>query len=97
MVESVLGDIGEFIGSVLRFVIELIRSITFGLGDLIDSFFDGIARGIGLRDSSAFHIAIVALGLVLFWLALRAFLRRRFVPGVVWLLLGLIVIGWVVS
>jgi hypothetical protein len=94
--ESVLDRVGELIGSAIRFVIDLIRWVFFGIDDAIDSLLDGVARGIGLPNHSVPQLVVVAVGLILFWFAIRAFMARRIIGGIVWTLIGLVVVGWVV-
>jgi hypothetical protein len=94
--ESVLDRVGELIGSAIRFVIDLIRWVFFGIDDAIDSFLNGIGRGIGLSNNSVPQLVVVAVGLILFWFAVRAFIDRRIVAGIVWTLIGLLVVSWVV-
>jgi uncharacterized membrane protein YjjP (DUF1212 family) len=54
-----------------------------------------MARSIGM-NASIFSFALLILGLFLLYCSVRAFIARSIVAGVVWALLGLLVLSWVV-
>ena len=96
LVESFFEWLGEALGTLIRFLVE---SLT-GLFGLIASagrhFLDGLAHSLGMRPSLLGLIALV-IGLALLVAAVRAFKRRSFVGGTIWLLLGLWVLSWLIG
>ncbi len=47
-------------------------------------------------DRSLISLVALALGLMLLVAALRAFLRRSIIAGVIWLFLGLWLLSWLI-
>lgn len=94
--DSILDRVGEIIGLAIRFIIDAIRWVFFGIDDAIGRFLNAIGRGIGIENHAVPQLIVVAVGLILFWFAIRAFMARRVVAGIVWTLIGLVVVGWVV-
>ena len=54
-----------------------------------EGFFDGM-------DASLFSFVFLVLGLLLLYSGIRAFMRRSIVGGVIWTVLGLIVMSWLI-
>ena len=48
-------------------------------------------------DTSIVSIAVLVIGLLFLYNAVRAFMRASIIGGVIWLLLGLWVWSWVIS
>ena len=96
LVESFFEWLGEALGTLIRFLVE---SLT-GLFGLISSagrhFLEGLSRALGMHPSLLGLIALV-IGLALLVAAVRAFKRRSFVGGTIWLLLGLWVLSWLID
>ncbi|GIZ12648.1 hypothetical protein [Pseudomonas sp. NCCP-436] len=65
------------------------------IGDALDAFFHGLADAIGMSPS-IFSFILLAFGLLFLLNAVRALLRRSILAAVVWLLLGLMVMGWLI-
>jgi uncharacterized membrane protein YozB (DUF420 family) len=95
-VEGFFGWLGHAIGSVIRFVVDLFSGFLGGIGDAIDDFFAGMAQAVGINQS-VFSFLFLALGLWLLYKGVRALMRKAFVAGIVWLLLGLVLLGWLIS
>jgi len=91
-VEGFFESLGEAVGSVIRFIVEGLSGF-FGLfSGAISSFITGMAKALGVTPSLLSIVVLVA-GLWLLYLAVRAFIRRAIIAGVVWLVLGL----WLLS
>jgi hypothetical protein len=87
--------LGEALGTLIHFVIRVVRGVFGGISGAVNDFLDGMARAIGM-NSSIFSFALLILGLFLLYISVRAFIARSIVAGVIWALLGLLVLSWVV-
>ncbi|MET1080628.1 MAG: hypothetical protein ABWY06_21665 [Pseudomonas sp.] len=88
--------LGQALGAVIRFIVE-------GLGWLFDlfanagsSFLHGLSSALGLQTSVLSLVALV-IGLLLLAAAVRAFIKRSFVMGTIWALLGLWLLSWLIN
>ena len=84
--------LGQVFGTVIRFIIDSLVWLFTLLSNASSDFVNGFARALGV-DSSLLNIAAVILGLCLIYVGVRAFLRRRILAGIIWILLGL----WLLS
>lgn len=87
--------LGAALGQVIRFIIDLFGSVLGGLADAVHDFLHGMARSIGM-DDSYISFVVLAIGLLLLYAAVRAFKARSVVGGVIWLILGLMVMSWLI-
>jgi len=94
--ESFFERLGEAVGAAIRFLVE-------GLGGLFGSitragahFLEGLSRTLGINPTLTGFLALI-LGLLLLAAGVRALLRRAFVRGILWLLLGLWVLSWLIQ
>ena len=87
--------LGEALGGLIGFIIRAIRAVVDGLGGAVNDFLGGMARSIGM-NSSIFSFALLILGLFLLYCSVRAFIRKAIVAGIIWALIGLMVLSWVV-
>ncbi|TWI56748.1 hypothetical protein IQ22_01200 [Pseudomonas duriflava] len=87
--------LGQALGSVIRFIIDVFSGVLGGIGDAVHDFLQGMARAIGMDDSYISFVVLV-VGLILLYAAVRAFMRRSIVGGVIWLVLGLMVMSWLI-
>lgn len=87
--------IGETLGAAIRFVVGLLQWLFANLYGAIDSFVNGLTSALGI-DSSWLSIALVILGLVLLYTGLRRFLRGALIGGLLWVILGLILLSWLI-
>ena len=72
------------------------RDIVIGaMADAIDDFLQGMARAIGM-DVSIFSIILLIIGLLFLFSGVRSLLRGSIIGGVIWLFLGLVVMGWLI-
>ena len=84
--------LGSAIGSVVRVVIHSLVWLFTMLSDASSDFINGFASALGV-NSNWLSIAAVVLGLFLIYTGVRAFIRRKIVLGIIWVLLGL----WLLS
>ncbi|WAJ37025.1 hypothetical protein OU800_20850 [Pseudomonas sp. GOM7] len=94
-VEGFFEGLGEALGRVIRFVVDMLSGALSAVADAIDDFLHGLANAIGM-DSSIFSILLLIIGLLFLYNGVRALLRRSIIGGVIWLLLGLMVMGWLI-
>lgn len=87
--------LGATIGAVIGFIIRLVRGVFEGLDSAVRDFLGGMAHAIGM-NASIFSFALLVVGLLLFYVAVRAFIRRAIIAGIIWGLLGLMVLNWAV-
>ncbi|MFA5496397.1 MAG: hypothetical protein WC247_16650 [Porticoccaceae bacterium] len=84
--------LGELFGSLVRVIVDGLSWLFDILAGASAAFIHGFSRALGL-DSSILSIAAVILGLFLIYQGVRAFIRRRILAGIIWVLLGL----WLLS
>ncbi|SOC57671.1 hypothetical protein SAMN05421509_11077 [Chromohalobacter canadensis] len=87
--------LGEFLGDALRVVVDALSTLFAGLWVAIDRFFDGLARSLGVNPS-LINLVVLIIGVWMLYRGIRALVRRAFVAGIVWLFLGLLVLGWLI-
>jgi len=93
---SFFGSVGSFIGEVILAIVSGIRYAFGGLGSAVGDFFSGLAGALGMGPS-VFNFALLILGVMLFWAALKAFFRRAIVVGLVWLLLAMLLLSGLID
>ena len=84
--------LGEVLGSMVRIVIDSLTWIFDLLSTASAAFINGFARTLGV-DSSWLSIGAVIIGLLLLYTGVQSLMRKRFISGVIWILLGL----WLLS
>lgn len=91
-VEGFFDWLGQAFGTLIRFIVEALSGFFDVLGSAGRHFLDGLSRALGMQTSV---LGLIALGIGLLFLiaALRAFVRRSFILGIIWLLLAL----WLLS
>ncbi|SAI71535.1 Uncharacterised protein [Bordetella ansorpii] len=94
--DSFFGTLGAFLGGAIRVVVDALQAVFGGLGTALAEFFAGMARALGMGPS-VFNFALLLLGLLLLWTALRAFMRRSVIAGIFWLFLGLLLLGGLIG
>ncbi|SDU37580.1 hypothetical protein [Halopseudomonas salegens] len=86
----------EWLGAALGTVIRVIIDSLMWLFDMITgastAFINGFSQALGV-DSGILTFAAVILGLFLIYLGVQRMFRKRFVAGIIWILLGL----WLLS
>jgi len=84
--------LGQAFGTLVRLIVDGLAWVFDMLSGASTAFVNGFSRALGI-DSSILSIAFVVLGLFLIYLGVSAFIRKRFIGGIIWLLLGL----WLLS
>ncbi|MCM5703607.1 hypothetical protein [Larsenimonas salina] len=90
---SFFGDVGEAIGAVLKSLIDFLSSIWQNFFGAIDDFIDGVTRSLGISPS-VFSIALLVIGLMFLYGAVRAFMRGSILGGAFRLGIGVILLSW---
>ncbi|MDH4556099.1 hypothetical protein E8F11_13115 [Pseudomonas sp. BN417] len=88
--------LGRIIGTVIRFIVDLLSGVLGGIGQAIDDFLNGLARAIGM-DVSFFSLILLIISLLLLYAGIRAFIRRSIIGGLVLTFLGLVVMSWLIA
>ncbi|MBC3365421.1 hypothetical protein [Pseudomonas sp. SWRI154] len=94
-VESFFEWLGQALGSVIRFIVDLLSGLFNTLANAGGNFVDGLSRTLGM-DTSIISIIALILGLMLLYSAIRAFMRASIVMGIIWLILGLWLLSWII-
>lgn len=95
-VESFIGNLGLWLGTLVRFIVETLNGLFGTITEAGSNFVDGMARALGM-DTSIISIAVLIIGLLFLYNAVRAFIRASIIGGVVWLVLGLWLLSWIIS
>lgn len=95
-VESFAGNLGLWLGQIVHFIVESLSGLFTAITEAGGNFIDGMARALGM-DTSIVSIAVLVIGLLFLYNAVRAFMRASIIGGVIWLLLGLWILSWVIS
>ena len=89
-------SLGEAVGSVIRFIVEGLSGFLGFFGSAISSFIAGMSKALGVTPS-LLSIVVLVVGLWLLYVAVRAFIRRAIIAGVIWLVLGLWLLSGLIS
>ena len=95
-VESFIGNLGLWLGTLVRFIVETLNGLFGTITEAGSNFVDGMARALGM-DTSIVSIAVLIIGLLFLYNAVRAFIRASIIGGVIWLVLGLWLLSWIIS
>ncbi|MCH4885164.1 hypothetical protein [Pseudomonas sp. TMW22080] len=95
-VESFIGNLGLWLGTLVRFIVETLNGLFGTITEAGSNFIDGMARALGM-DTSIISIAVLIIGLLFLYNAVRAFIRASIIGGVIWLVLGLWLLSWIIS
>lgn len=88
--------LGETLGDAIRFVVDLLSNIFDGFGNAVHDFIQGLTDSLGMSPS-LFGLIVLVVGLLLLYKGIRAFVNRAIVGGLIWTLLGLIVLSWLIA
>lgn len=88
--------LGESLGEAIRFVIDLLSGLFTGIGAAMYDFIEGLTGSLGMAPS-LFGLIVLIVGLLLLYKGIRAFLRHAIVGGLIWTLLGLLVLSWLIA
>ncbi|PAA30361.1 hypothetical protein [Pseudomonas fragi] len=95
-VESFIGNLGLWLGTLVRFIVDTLNGLFGTITEAGSNFVDGMARALGM-DTSIISIAVLIIGLLFLYNAVRAFIRASIIGGVIWLVLGLWLLSWIIS
>ncbi|ARQ76389.1 MULTISPECIES: hypothetical protein [Pseudomonas] len=95
-VESFIGNLGLWLGTLVRFIVETLNGLFGAITEAGSNFVDGMARALGM-DTSIISIAVLIIGLLFLYNAVRSFIRASIIGGVIWLVLGLWILSWIIS
>ncbi|HEY8329810.1 MAG TPA: hypothetical protein VIO83_00540 [Pseudomonas sp.] len=95
-VESFFEWLGEALGTLIRVLVESLSGLFGLLSSAGRHFLDGLSHALGMQPSLLGFLTLV-IGLLLLAAAVRAFIRRAFVRGTIWLLLGLWLLSWLIQ
>ena len=94
-VESFIGNLGLWLGTLVRFIVETLNGLFGTITEAGSNFVDGLAQTLGM-DTSIISIIALIVGLMLLWSAIRAFMNASIIAGIIWLLLGLWLLSWII-
>ena len=95
-VEGFFESLGQMFGAIIRFIVEGLGGIFSGLSNAGSNFVEGLGRALGM-ETSIISIAILIIGLLFIYNAVRAFMRTSIIGGLIWLVLGLWVLSWIIN
>lgn len=95
-VDSFFGSLGTVLGEVIRTIVTALKSVLGGFGTAISDFFSGLAQAMGMSPS-LFNFALLVLGVLFLWAAVKALLRRSLLGCLFWLVLAVLVLGGLIS
>ncbi|WP_025733780.1 hypothetical protein [Carnimonas nigrificans] len=87
-------QIGAAIGAVLRTLIELFQALFSSVGDSFKGFAGGLGDELGVGHS-IFSIVIAIIGIALVIKGIRQLIGKAFIGGIIWLLIGVSLLGFV--
>ena len=93
---SFFGSVGSVMGEVILAVVSGIRYVFSGLGSAVGDFFTGLASALEMSPS-IFNFGLLIIGMMLFWAAIKAFLRRAIIAGLFWLLIAMLLLSGLVG
>lgn len=94
-VESFFEWFGQALGSMIRFIVDLLSGLFNTLANAGGNFVEGLSRALGM-DTSIISIIALILGLLMLYSAIRAFMRASIILGIIWLVLGLWLLSWII-
>jgi ABC-type proline/glycine betaine transport system permease subunit len=95
-VDGFFETLGEAVGTFIRFIVENLGALLSAMGGIIGSFITGLSNALGVTPS-LLSLVVLLLGLWLLYVGCRAFVRKSFIAGIIWLLLGLWLLSGLIS
>jgi hypothetical protein len=90
--DSFFASLGNTLGEVIRTIVAALKYVLGGFGRAIGDFSSGLAHAMGMNPT-AFNFALLILGLLFLWAAIKALLRRSLLGFIVWIVLAVLVLG----
>lgn len=94
-VEGFFEWLGEALGTVIRYIVDVLSGIFGFLAGAGSNFLEGLSRTLGI-DQSLISLGALLIGLMLLAAALRALLRGSIIAALIWLFLGLWLLSWLI-
>jgi len=94
--DGIFGWLGSALGSVIRFIIDILRGFFGGFGEAVRDFLHGLAGSVGMSPSF-FNYVWLFVGLALLVAAVRALIGRAILAAIVWAVLAVLVLGSLVG
>jgi divalent metal cation (Fe/Co/Zn/Cd) transporter len=95
-VEGFFDWLGHALGTVIRWIVDGLSGVLHLIGNAGSQFLHGLSGALGITPSLLSIVALI-IGLLFLYSAVRAFMRRSVVLGIIWLLLGLWLISLLIS
>jgi hypothetical protein len=95
-VEGFFEWLGQAFGAVIRFIVESLSGFLGLFGDALGGFINGMSKALGIAPS-LLGMLVLIVGLLLLYAAVRAFLRRSIIAGLIWLFFGLWLLGGLIG
>ena len=91
--EGFFEHLGETIGAAIRWLVEALQGIVDWIIIAGYNFIEGLSGALGI-DRSVLGFGGLILGLIMLIVAFKAFFRRAFISGLLWLFLALWLLSW---
>nr|WP_298414724.1 hypothetical protein [uncultured Halomonas sp.] len=88
--------LGESIGDAIRALVDLLSGFFASIGIFIYEFIEGLSGSLGI-STSLFNMVMLVIGLLLLFKGIRSFLSRSIIGGIVWTVIGLLVLSWLMA
>lgn len=85
-------SLGQAFGAVVKFIVDSLSGFFNAFGGAIGGFIDGMSKTLGITPS-ILSVAVLLIGLLMLYKAVRAFMRAGIIAGLIWAFLGL----WLLS
>ncbi|MGJ8517424.1 hypothetical protein [Carnimonas bestiolae] len=89
-------QVGAAIGAVLRTLIEWVNTFFSSFGDSFKGFAGGLGDELGIGHS-LFSIVMAVIGIALFVKGIRRLMAKAFISGLIWLVIGLSLLGFIIQ
>lgn len=90
--ESFFERLGHVLGNIIRVIVDTLSHLLSGLGGAVRHFAEGLAGSLGMQPS-LIHFALLVLGLLFLIGAVRAFLGRSLLGGILWLVIAIFILS----
>ena len=95
-VEGFFEWLGQAFGAVIRFIVEAMSGFLGLFGDALGGFINGMSKGLGIGPWLLCTLVLIVV-LLLLYAAVRSFLLRSIIVGLIWLFFGLWLLGGLIS
>lgn len=95
-IDSFFNWLGEHLGDAIRFIVDMLSGFFTGIGMAMYEFIEGLTGSLG-TETSLLNLILLILGLALLVKGIRSLLRRAFIGGALWIVLGLLILSWLMA